>query len=67
MNITLPYTEWQGLLEQREKLKATIAQKDAEIERLREAIREMMNNLFGLEFDQTAYNIGEKALEVNDE
>jgi len=45
MNITLPYTEWLGLLDQREKLTATIAQKDAEIVRLQSRVQELEDEL----------------------
>ena len=65
--LCLAESMWQESVEKRDALTATITQKDAEIERLRGVIREMMDNLICLEFDQTAYDIGEKALEVNDD
>ena len=78
MNITLPYEEWQGLLEQREKLKATIAEKDAEIQRLKNMFRRLRRaiptdldqddpELDFMNFRDMVESIVTQALEVNHE
>ena len=64
MNITLPYEEWQGLLEQREKLKATLVEKDAEIGRLRYALMDIDSYV---DDESKIGRIIRNALEVNDE